>query len=78
MVIAEEEWDSLNRDLVKMIGTVADTELLAAGPLIATGGAGFFAAASAIGMGTGYAVDYMRRRRFPLKYPASFFMDIKE
>ncbi len=75
---AEEEWRTIDRDLVKIVGKVAVGELLAAGPLIAAGHAYFLAAAIAIG-GLGPVVDStMQRRSFADRFPAAFFMKVDE
>lgn len=73
---AELEWKQIDTDLLKIIGASALTELIAAGPLIAAGHANFLAAASVVA-GTASIVNSTRRRRtFPERFPAAFFMKI--
>lgn len=75
--VAEEEWKQIDRDLMKMVGTELATGLLAAGPLIASGH-GEFVAAAAIAAGVfDLASAQSRRRSFPNKFPAAFFMKLK-
>ena len=73
---AEVEWAQIRQDLVKIVGVQATTGFLASGPLIASGHAGFLAAALAAGVGATSVWSKMRKRGFPDKFPAAFFMDI--
>jgi hypothetical protein len=75
---AQDEWKQIDRDLLKMIAPASAALLTAAGPLIASGHAGFLAAATvALGGGT-LTWSSMRRRGFADKFPAAFFMKIPE
>ena len=75
---AEQEWKKIDRDLMKIVGGAAVGGLLAAGPLIAAGHAGFLAAAAAVA-GLGPVINStLQRRSFPDRFPAAFFMKIQE
>jgi hypothetical protein len=75
---AEQEWKQIDSDLLKIVGAAAVGGLLAAGPLIAAGHAYFLAAAVAVA-GAGPIINSTRQRRsFPDRFPAAFFMKIKE
>jgi hypothetical protein len=73
---AEEEWNKINDDLLKMMGTSSIPPLLAAGPLIATGHADFLAAAATVATGIPLIWGRRQTRAFPKKFPASFFMQL--
>ena len=73
---AEVEWREMNRDLVKIVGAGTTTGLLAAGPLIAFGHGEFLAAAAAVSGGTTLVSHNMKKRSFPDRFPAAFFMNI--
>jgi len=75
---AEQEWEQIDRDLLKIVGTAAVGGLLAAGPLIAAGHAYFLAAAAGVA-GLGPVVNStLQRRSFPDRFPAAFFMKVEE
>lgn len=75
---AEQEWEQIDRDLLKIVGTVAVGGLLAAGPLIAAGHAYFLAAAAGVaGLGPVFN-STLQRRSFPDRFPAAFFMKVEE
>jgi SEC-C motif len=74
---AEQEWKKIDRDLAKIVKAEAVTGLLAAGPMLAAGHALFLAAALGVaGVGT-LASSTMKRRSFPDRFPAAFFMKIE-
>jgi hypothetical protein len=73
---AAEEWKNIDRDLMKWTGAQTAGGLMAA-PAIASGNAEFFAAAIAIAGATTLGATYLRRRGFIDKYPAGFFMKLK-
>jgi hypothetical protein len=74
---AQQERTKIDHDLVKMIRAEAVTGLLAAGPMLAAGHALFLASAIAVaGLGT-LATSTMKRRAFPDRFPAAFFMKIE-
>lgn len=76
--LAKEEWDKIDQDLIKIVGGEAGAGLLAAGPLIASGHGLFVgAAAAAVGAAT-LAASYKRRKHFPDRFPAAFFMNIEK
>jgi hypothetical protein len=76
--LAKEEWDKIDQDLIKIVGTEAFAGLLAAGPLIAAGQGLFVgAAAAAVGAAT-LAVSHKKRKHFPERFPAAFFMNIEK
>ncbi len=73
---AEEEWEKIDQDLLKIVGGELGAGLLAAGPLIEAGH-GHFVAAAAVAVGaTTLAASFRQRRRFPDRFPAAFFMKI--
>ena len=73
---AEEEWNQIDKGLLKMIAAEFIPGLLAAGPLIASGYANWVAAA-AVAAGTyDLAWSKTRRRGFPDRFPAAFFMNL--
>lgn len=75
---AELEWKKIGSDLLKIVGSAAVGGLLAAGPLIANGHAYFLAAAAAVAGGVPVVSSTMRRRSFPDRFPASFFMKVED
>ncbi len=75
---AEEEWKEIDRDLLKNVGTAAVGGLLAAGPLIATGHAGFLAAAIGVAGTIPLMSSTKKHRSFPDRFPAAFFMQIED
>lgn len=75
--LAEIEWKQIDKDLIKMLGTELTAGILAAGPLIASG-QGQFVAAAALAAGTFTLGSTVAKRRiFPDKFPAAFFMKLK-
>ena len=75
---AEQEWDKIDVDLLKIVGGTAVAELLAAGPLIAAGHAFFLAAAVFAGGGLPVVHSTVKRRSFQDRFPAAFFMKIED
>ncbi len=76
--LAKEEWDKIDQDLLKITGGETGAGLLAAGPLIAAGHGIFVGAAAAAIGATTLAVAYKRRKHFPDRFPAAFFMNIEK
>jgi hypothetical protein len=74
----EEEWKQIDRDLVKWLGGEAAAALLSAGPLIASGHAGFVAAAALTAGAATLTASYQQRRGFQNKFPAAFFMKLSK
>jgi hypothetical protein len=75
---AANEWKQIDKDLLTMMTPQLVAILTKAGPLVASGQAGFLAAATvALGGGT-LALSSMRRHGFADKFPAAFFMKIPE
>ena len=75
---AEEEWEKIDQDLIKIIGAGITTGLVAAGPLIASGHGIFLAAAAVTGGATTLVSSTRRHKKFPDRFPAAFFMQIDE
>jgi AraC-like DNA-binding protein len=75
---AEQEWKKIDYDLLKIVGGEAVAGLLAAGPLIAAGHAFFLAAVAAVGGAVPLINSTLKRRSFPDRFPAAFFMKIDE
>ena len=75
---AKEEWKKIDQDLIKIVGREAGTGLLAAGPLIAAGHGIFVGAAAATVGAATLASSYKRRKQFPDRFPAAFFMNIEK
>ena len=75
---AELEWKKIDTDLLKIVGGAAVAELLAAGPLIASGHAFFLAAAVLVGGGIPVVNSTVKRRSFAERFPAAFFMKVQE
>lgn len=74
---AEEEWKNIKRDLLILSGDAA-AGLITAGPLISSGHAMILAAAvAAVGIPATTAF-VSRRRGFPEKFPAAFFMNLRQ
>ncbi len=73
---AEVEWDQIDKDIIKIIGTELSAGLLAAGPLIASGHANFMAAAAVTASATTLAASTSRHKHFPDRFPAAFFMKL--
>lgn len=75
---AEAEWEQVKGDLVKRASQGAVASIAALAPAIATGAALWHAAATAVGaIGVGLWSKY-RRRQYDAKFPAAFFMDLKD
>ena len=74
ITLANEEWKQINRDLVKWFGgeTAAATGTIMTLP----GQAEFLAFAYAIAAGTTFFSSTARRKGFPDKFPAAFFMKL--
>ena len=78
VALAKDEWDKIGQDLLKIIGGEAGAGLLAAGPLIAAGH-GLFVGAAAVAVGAAtLAASYKKRKKFPDRFPAAFFMNIEK
>ncbi len=75
---AEAEWKQIDRDLLKIVGGEVVAGLLAAGPLIASGHAGFLAAASVVAGAAPLTWSTMRRRSFMDMFPAALFIGISK
>jgi hypothetical protein len=74
---AEEEWKDIKRDLLILSGDAA-AGLITAGPLISSGHAMILAAAVAA-VGIPATTTFVSRRRgFPEKFPAAFFMNLSK
>jgi hypothetical protein len=76
--VAEQEWKKIDTDLLKFVGQTALAVLLAAGPLITEGHASFLPAAAAVAGGVPVINSTLKRRAFPERFPASFFMRIEK
>ncbi len=75
---AEAEWAQLKGQLVKSVSQAAVASIAAFGPAIATGAALWHAAATAVGA-VGVALwSRYKRREYDTKFPAAFFMDLKD
>jgi len=75
---AEAEWAHLKTELVKRASQAAVASIAAFGPAIATGSALWHAAATAVGsIGVALWSKY-KRRQYDVKFPAAFFMDLKD
>lgn len=75
---AEDEWKQIDEDLIKLVGGELFAGFLAAGPLVAAGHASFVAAAGVTAGATTLAASLRRRKRFPDRFPAAFFMRVEE
>lgn len=75
---AEEEWDKIDEDLLKMVRTEIGAGLLAAGPLIAAGHGEFLAAAGVAAGTFDLWASTRRRTKFPMQFPAAFFMNVDD
>jgi hypothetical protein len=76
---AEEEWKQIDRDVLKWFGAEMTAATLMSGPsLIETGYAAFLAAAVAVAGIATVGVSTLKRKGFPDKFPAAFFMDLKK
>jgi hypothetical protein len=75
---AKNEWKEIDRDLVKIVGAELATGLLAAGSLVAEGNAHFLAAAVGVTGAATLLNSRWRRKSFPERFPAAFFMNIEE
>jgi hypothetical protein len=75
---AEAEWAQLKSELVKRASQGAVASIAALAPAVATGAALWHAAATIVGaIGVGLWSKY-QRRQYDVKFPASFFMDLKD
>lgn len=75
---ARNEWKEIDRDLVKIAGAELATGLVAAGSLVAEGNAHFLAAAVGVTGAATLLSSRWRRKSFPERFPAAFFMNIEE
>lgn len=75
---ADTEWRQIDQDLLKIVGTELVAGLMAAGPLIASGHGNFLAAAGIAAGTANVATSTFRRKRFPDRFPAAFFMNIED
>jgi len=75
---AEEEWKKIDRDLLKWFGAELSAGLLSAEPLISSGHATFLAAAVVSASAITFGLNKAERTVFPKRYPAAFFMNIKD
>lgn len=75
---AEEEWKKIDRDLLKWFGAELSAGLLSAEPLISSGHASFLAAAVVSASAITFGLSKAERTAFPKRYPAAFFMNIKD
>jgi hypothetical protein len=75
---AEEEWKQIDRELIKWLSGEAAATLLSAGPLIASGQAGFMAAAALTTGAATLTASYLQRRGSGDKFPAAFFMKLSK
>jgi len=74
---AEAEWKQIDIDLLKWFGAELSAELLAAGPLIASGYGSFLAAAITVSGALTLGSTQLKRKSFQDKFPAAFFMKLK-
>ena len=74
---AEEEWEKIDRDLIKWFGGEV-AGILGGGQLISTGNALWMAAAIAAAGITNLFVSKHQRQSFPKRFPAAFFMDLSK
>ncbi len=75
---AEEEWKKIDRDLLKWFGAELSAGLLSAEPLISSGHVSFLAAAVVSASAITFGLNKAERTAFPKRYPAAFFMNIKD
>lgn len=75
---AEEEWKKIDRNLLKWFGAELSAGLLSAEPLISSGHASFLAAALVSASAIAFGLNKAERTSFPKRFPAAFFMNIKE
>jgi hypothetical protein len=75
---AEQEWKAIDDELLKVSVPAAAGGLFAAGPLIAAGHAYFLATALATAGLAPLLNSTRKRRSFPDRYPAAFFMKIDQ
>ena len=74
---AEEEWKQIDRDLIKWIGAETAAGFAAGRSLIESGNAEFFAAAVAVAGTANLIASTLKRKGFPDKFPAAFFMNLR-
>lgn len=75
---AKDEWQKIDKDILKIVGAELGAGLLAAGPLIAAGHANFLAAAGIVTGATTLVGSLSRHKNFPDRFPAAFFMKIDD
>jgi len=73
---AKIEWKKIDEDLLSMIGLQSFAGLISAGPLIVTGHVNFLAAAVGLSGIHALASSGFKRKSFPERFPAAFFMNI--
>jgi hypothetical protein len=77
LIKADEEWKKIDIELSKFVAAELGAGLLAAGPLIAAGQGAFVAAAAVTAGVANLAVSTAKRKSFPDRHPAAFFMKIE-
>lgn len=73
---AEAEWDSIRAELTKFAGAEIGATALAAGPLIASGQAGWLAGGLMSVAAINFGVYKQKHKSFKRRFPASFFINI--
>jgi len=72
--LAEEEWKGIHRQLLHRFGAQVAGEAITAAPLIASGHGGLVAAATLVSTGSTVLETWYKRKGFPRKHPAAFFL----
>lgn len=73
---AEEEWRTIDRDLIKLASVELAAGILAGVPMVASGQGMLVAAAATIATAGTLVSTALQRMRFPERSPAAFFMKI--
>jgi hypothetical protein len=73
---ANVEWSKIDQDLLKTTIGGTGAGLMAAGPLIESGHGYFLAGAAMLGGAASLVAAAWNRRKFPLQYPAAFFLKL--
>lgn len=74
---ADEEWKKIDRDLGQLLALDGGAAMMALSSGIAAGRVGMFAGGAILAGFGAVAASWMRRRDFPDRYPAAFFLGLK-
>ena len=78
VIKAEEEWNDIKRDLVKWVGAEVAGGIAIAPNMLSSGHGVLLPAVFAAAAGTTLAAFHNKKKGFPDKFPAAFFMNLRK